>query len=388
MTYKTTAVCCYIGYVTQAVVINFAPLLFVVFHKSYNISYALIGTLVFINFLTQMLVDVLSVFMVDKIGLRRAAVSAHFCCAAGFALFPVLPAVLPDAYTGICIATILYSIGAGLIEVVINPISASLPQKNEGSLIFTHSFYSWGQLTVVLLSTLFLRVFGENSWIFIAPLWGIIPLVNGIMFTKVPMTLPAVEEKREKAGAVISNKVFICILVLMIAAGGAELAMSQWASTFAQNALGVDKTLGDILGPCLFALFMGIGRTVHGAWGEKLNYELHMYLNSVLCILCYVTAVFSKNPYIALAGCSICGYAVSIMWPGVVSLVAQKFPNGSRSLYGLIAIFGDVGCSIAPFITGLVASAVSLKAGLLVNVIFPLMFIIVFKMVKKFSECA
>jgi len=380
MTYKTTGICCYAGYITQAIVINFAPLLFVIFRNNFNISYALIGTLILINFLTQIVVDVLSVFLIDKIGYRVAAVSAHFLCAAGLWLLPILPKLFENAYAGICIATILYSIGGGLIEVVINPIVASIPNKSEGSLVFTHSFYSWGQLLAVLLTTLFLKAFGEIAWTYVSYAWGIIPLVNGIIFIKTPISQPVMEKKHGNIETILKNRTFLCVLILMVAAGGSELAMSQWASTFAQNALGVDKMTGDIMGPCMFALFMGIGRTVHGIWGEKLNYNLHMYLNCILCVICYLVTVIAKNPYTALLGCAFCGYAVSIMWPGVIALVARKFPNTSGSLYGMIAIFGDVGCSLAPFITGIVANSVSLKAGMFINIIYPLIFIAVFRM--------
>lgn len=385
MSYKITKICCYTGYITQAVAINFAPLLFVTFQNTFNISYALIGTLVLINFLVQLGTDIISVFFLDKIGFRVSAVLSQIFAATGFMLLSVLPYMMPNAFLGICIATMIYSVGAGLIEVVINPIMASIPSEGKG-LVFLHSFYCWGQLFVVLLTTLALKVFGASSWVYISPIWGLIPLINGIIFLKAPIAPPESEEKTANGVGLLKNNLFICLAVLMVCAGASELAMGQWASTFAQNALGIDKLTGDLLGPCLFAFFMGIGRTVFGIKGDNLNYKKHMIICSSLCILCYVAAALSKNPYIALLGCAFCGYAVSILWPGTVDLASRIFPNGSGAMYSMIAIFGDVGCSIGPFLTGIIASlkifgSNALKAGLLLNIIYPLVYILI--IVKK-----
>ena len=267
---------------------------------------------------------------------------------------------------------------------------ASVPD-GRGEIIFLHSFYSWGQLLTVLLTTLIIKLFGSDAWGYISLFWGAIPFCNALAFFKAPINEPEETQKRDKIVGFFKSKAFICIAVLMICAGGSELAMSQWASTFAQNALGVDKLTGDLLGPCLFAVFMGIGRTIYGVKADKLNYRLHMSISSVLCIVCYVVAAFAKNPYAALLGCAVCGYAISIMWPGVVQIAAKLFPSGSGAMYGSIAIFGDVGCSIAPFITGIIASVSvlgenSLKAGLISNIIYPLGFLlIVSKLLKKSS---
>lgn len=375
---------------TQAIIINFAPLLFVIFQKSYNLNYALIGTLIFLHFIVQLFTDIFSVFFIDRLGYRVSAFSSQMCCAAGLFLLPVLPNIMPSPFLGICIALIFYSVGAGLIEVVINPVMASVPD-GRGEIIFLHSFYSWGQLLTVLLTTFAIKIFGSNSWGYISLLWGTVPFCNALAFLKAPIVDTIESEKREKIGGLLKNKVFICIIILMICAGGSELAMSQWASTFAQNALGVDKLTGDLLGPCLFAVFMGIGRTIYGIKADKLNYKLHMSVSAVLCIVCYVVAAFAKNPYAALLGCAVCGYAISIMWPGVVQIAAKLFPNGSGAMYGFIAIFGDVGCSIAPFITGIIASISafgesSLKVGLISNVVYPLGFLLIItKLLKKSS---
>ena len=383
MTYKTTQKCCYLGYVIQAISINFLPLLFVMLQNTYNLSYTLIGTLVAVNFLTQLCVDIFSVFFLDKIGYRKSAVISQLCCMAGFVLITVLPEIIPP-YFGLCIGVILYSIGAGLIEVVINPIVAGLPEECGGNFVLTHSFYSWGQLAVVLLTTIALKFFGEASWKCIALFWALIPLINGILFVKTPITPPASKEERRSVSGLFRSKTFIAILILMICAGGSELAMAQWASTFAQNALGIDKTLGDLLGPCLFAFFMGIGRVMYGLMENKINFRKFSIFSCVLCALCYLMTAVSKNPVISLAGCSLCGFAISILWPGTVEIAARKIPNGGGAMYSAVAIFGDIGCSVAPFLTGVVATEISLRTGMLINVIYPIAFILIIrKLIKK-----
>ena len=379
------------GYITQAVVINFAPLLFVMFNREFNISYSAIGALLSVNFAVQITVDLLSVFFVDKLGYRRSAVISQFLCAAGFLLFPFLTYSLPSAYAGIFISTVIYSVGAGIIEIVINPIVASTPRESEsssGALIFLHSFYCWGQLLVVLLTSVAIFLFSDASWGYISVFWGMLPLINGFLFTKTPIVPPPPEEKRERIGGLCTDPTFIILLAMMICAGGSEIAMSQWASTFAQTALGVDKIIGDLLGPCLFALFMGIGRTIHGVFGARLNITRHLYINAVLCIVCYLVAALSRNSYFALAGCAACGYAISIMWPSIVEIAAQKFPDGSGAMYGAVAIFGDVGCSAGAFFTGLIASMpvwgeYGFKVGLGTNIIYPIAFIVLIPVLQR-----
>jgi len=371
----------------QAIAINFMPLLFVMFQNLYDISYALIGTLVAVNFLTQLCVDVFSVFFLDRIGYRKSAVASQFFCVAGFLLITVLPELI-HPYIGLCIGVILYSIGAGLIEVVINPIVAGLPKECDANFVLTHSFYSWGQLVVVLLTTSALRIFGESSWKVIAWLWAILPLVNGLFFIKTPISPPPPEVKRARVSSLLKNKTFLAILILMICAGGSELAMAQWASTFAQNALGIDKMLGDLFGPCLFAFFMGVGRVVYGLYEKKMNFRIYSTVCCVMCVICYFAAALSKSPIISLAGCSLCGFAISTLWPGTVELASKKIPDGSGAMYSAVAIFGDIGCSLAPFLTGIVASMNalgenSLRIGLLTNIIYPITFILVIRKLMK-----
>lgn len=390
MTFKTTRRSCYIGYFVQAVAINFLPLLFVMLQKEYRLSYSLIGTLVAVNFITQLCVDVVSMFFLNKIGYRKSAVLSQLFCTVGFVMLTFLPDIMPP-YLGLSIGVIFYSVGAGLIEVVINPIIAGIPEEYGANFVLIHSFYSWGQLLVVLATTLAVRILGEASWKIVAYFWAIIPLVNGLIFLKTPITPIPANEKKERVNVLFKNRTFIALLFLMICAGGSELAMAQWASTFAQNALGLDKTLGDLFGPCLFALFMGIGRLIYGIYEKRINFKLYFIVSCALCVCCYAMAAFSKNPFVSLAGCSLCGFAISTLWPGTVELASKKFPEGGGAMYSAIAIFGDIGCSIAPFITGLVASMSvwgenALRAGLIVNIIYPIAFIfIIMRLVKKES---
>ena len=394
MTYQTTRKCCYAGYISQAVSINLAPLLFIIFRKTFGISYAQLGLLTLINFLTQLIVDVISAAFLDKISYRVSAVTSQLFCAVGLISLPAL-AQIEHHYLGLCLATVIYSIGAGLIEVVINPIMTAIPDdEGGGSLILLHSFYCWGQLAVVLITTVAIALFGESSWYIVAPCWGLLPLINAFFFVKTPIIEPIGESRQTDGkgddGDTLFSRRFVLILVLMVCAGASEQPMAQWSSIFAQEALGVSKFIGDLLGPSLFALFMGIGRTIHGMYGKKLNFNLHVYINSLLCVLCYMAASLLKNPYAALMGCALCGYAISVMWPGIVSLAAEKFPNGGGAMYGAIAMAGDIGCSAAPYITGIVASMKvwgnnGLKAGMFVSIVYPIVYAAAF---TAFTVCS
>ena len=379
--FKLTKKCCYVGFIVQAIVINFLPLLFITFKNVYNLSYALLGTLISVNFVTQIAVDVLSVFFIEKIGYRKAVVSAQFLCVAGFSLLTFLPDIMAPFF-GIAIAVTLYSIGAGLIEVVINPIIAGMPEQSDGNIVLAHSFYSWGQMSVVLFTAVALKVFGMESWRMVSLFWALIPLVNGVLFLFVPIAPSLEEEKREGVKSLFINKTFIAILLLMICAGGSELAMAQWASAFAQDALGIDKTAGDLLGPCMFAFFMGIGRVIYGVYSSRIKFKIYSVASALLCMLCYVLTALSHNAFVSLAGCALCGFAISTFWPGVVEIASQKFPAGGGAMFSAVAIFGDIGCSIAPFFTGIIASMSvfgenALRAGMFINVIYPLIFILI-----------
>lgn len=403
-TYKQTLHACYFGLITQAVVNNLAPLLFIIFQNQFNISFEMIGRLILINFGTQIAADFLAVKFVDRIGYRIAAISAHIFCALGLIGLGVLPSLLPSPYIGLVIAVVIYAMGGGLIEVMISPIVDSLPGDAKASAMsLLHSFYCWGQMGVVLVTTLIIKLFGNGIWFILPILWSLIPLYNLFRFIKVPLIPTIPEHDKIPVKQLCTSNIFIIALILMMCAGASELTMSQWSSLFAEKGLKVPKLIGDILGPCLFALLMGIGRSIYGFWGHKIVLKKALIASGALCIACYAVTVFIQNPIISLFGCAVCGLSVSLMWPGTLSLTAEYHPKGGTVMFGVLAIFGDVGASIGPWLAGLVSDLaqksaklvaigaannlnpdqVGLKSGLLITMIFPLILFISILFLKK-----
>lgn len=389
-TFKQTIFACYRGFVTQAIVNNLAPLLFIIFQTQFSLSFAMIGNLILINFGTQLVVDVIVVKFADKIGYRRLIVLAHVLCAVGLIALGVLPNVMSVSYAGMVIAVVTYAAGGGITEVLLSPIVDAIPGDDKASAMsLLHSFYCWGQVLVVLVTTLVLSWIGHGLWFLLPIAWSALPIYNAYRFLKVPLMPPAEEHEKMPVKKMLGSKVFLIAMILMLCAGAAELTMSQWSSLFAEEAVGVSKVMGDILGPCLFALLMGIGRTVYGIWGRKINLTLVLVLSALLCVVSYLLAVLSNTPAMALTGLALCGLAVSLMWPGMFSYASRCYPMGGTAMFGILAICGDMGCSIGPWLTGIVSSAVQsspgilagfegmspeqigLKAGLLVGVIFP-----------------
>ncbi|WP_330680501.1 MFS transporter [Holtiella tumoricola] len=388
-TYKHTLKACYFGYITQAIVNNLAPILFIIFQNQFQISLEMLGRLILINFATQIVVDILTVKYVDRMGYRKATVIAHICCALGLISLGVLPKVLPYPYIGLMIAVVLYAIGGGIIEVLVSPIVEFLPGDEKASAMsLLHSFYCWGQVGVVLISTLLLKLIGGDLWFVLPILWALIPLYNVTRFLKVPIIEPHEEEKSMSVKELLSTKGFVIALLLMLAAGASELTMSQWSSLFAEQGLQVPKVMGDLLGPCLFAVLMGAGRMIYGIWGSKINLNRALLGSGILCILCYVVTVFATNPFVSLLGCAVCGLSVSLMWPGTFSLTASTYPRGGTAMFGILAVFGDVGAAVGPWMAGVVSDVVGLglKAGLLVAMIFPILLVIGILMIKKIND--
>lgn len=386
MNYKHTIYASYVGYITQAVVNNFTPLLFLTLTATYGFSLEKITLLTTVNFFVQLLVDLLSVRAIDRIGYRPAIVSAHIFAAVGLAGLAVFPRIFPDAYAGILTSVILYAIGGGIIEVLISPIVEACPtKKKEAAMSLLHSFYCWGQVFLVLMSTLFFAVFGIENWRVLACIWALVPLMNTVYFMLVPI-YPIVEEHEKLSLRVLFGKrVFWLLMVIMVCAGASELAMSQWASAFAESALGISKTVGDLAGPCAFGVFMGIARALYGKFSERIPLKSFMLACAVLCILCYAAAALSANPAAGLAGCAVCGFSVGIFWPGTFSIAAKQIPGGGTALYALLALAGDVGCSGGPTVVGMVANAAggALRTGLLVAVVFPIVIFFGIAMVKE-----
>ncbi len=365
--YKYTKISCYIGYITQAIVINLAPLFFVIFSDKYGIDNASLGTLVLVNFVTQILTDIVAVRLTTKISLRACAVSAHIFSFAGLMLLGILPTVIPNTFVALLVASIIYSIGGGLIEVVISPIVDAIPvEVTEGvggakaaAMSLLHSFYCWGQMSVVLITTFLLSLVGEEMWMFIPFLWAMIPFVNIFGFIRVPFPKFIAESERTPIRKIVTTRLFIVCALLMICSGASELAVAQWASMLAEKGLGVNKVVGDILGPCAFAFFMGIGRMIYGILGVKLPLAKSLFFSSILCVGGYMMITLFQNPVIALLGCSVCGLAVSLMWPGVLSLTAREFTRGGAVLFSLLAICGDIGCSVGPWLAGMVSNNIN-----------------------------
>lgn len=373
--YNHTIYASYIGYITQAIINNFIPLLFLTFQSTYDISLDRIALLVSLNFGIQLIVDFLAAKFVDRIGYRVSVVSAHVLCCVGLVGLAVFPDVFPDAYGGIVAAVILYAVGGGLIEVLISPIVEACPtEKKEGAMSLLHSFYCWGHVFVVLMSTLFFALVGIEHWKILACLWAVIPLVNCIYFMLVPLLVLVEDGQGMSIRELLKNKMFWILFLLMMCAGASEQGMSQWASAFAEMGLGVSKTIGDLAGPCAFAVFMGCSRLFYGKFSEKIKLQKFMLLSCGLCVISYLLAALAPLPFLNLAGCALCGLSVGIMWPGSFSIAAKALSRGGTAMFALLALAGDLGCSSGPAVVGFVSEALgnNLKLGVLAAIVFPI----------------
>lgn len=385
--FRKTIYACFIGYIVQAIVNNFVPLLFLTFEKSYGIPLSQITMLITINFGVQLFIDLLSAGFVDRIGYRASILIAHICAALGLLGLVILPELLPSAFAGLLIAVIIYAVGGGLIEVLISPIMESCPTDNkEKAMSLLHSFYCWGHVAVVLLSTLFFLVFGIENWKILTVLWVIVPAGNVFVFAKAPLA-PLVEEGESGLSLrdLCRQKVFWLLMLMMLCAGASEQSVSQWASTFAEKGLGVGKTLGDLAGPMAFAVLMGSARAFYGKFGEKLDLDRFMLGSSALCVVSYLCISLAPSPVISLIGCAVCGLSVGIMWPGTFSKASASLKNGGTAMFALLALAGDLGCSGGPTLVGSVSSAASenLKVGILAAIIFPILLMAAIKMLGR-----
>lgn len=377
--YQRTMYACFVGYIVQAIVNNFVPLLFLTFEGTYGIEMDRITMLITMNFGVQLVVDLLSAGFVDKIGYRISIVLAHLFSAAGLAGLVFLPGILPDAYTGLCISVVIYALGGGLIEVLISPIMESCPTDNkEKAMSLLHSFYCWGHVGGVLVSTIFFHLAGIENWRILTLLWVVIPVANGIVFLKSPIA-PLIKEGESGLSMkeLFRNKMFWLFLLMMLCAGASEQAVSQWASTFAEQGLGVTKTIGDLAGPMAFAILMGSARAFYGKFGDRLNLDRFMLASGVLCAFSYLCIALAPSPVVSLAGCGICGLSVGIMWPGSFSKASAAIRNGGTAMFALLALAGDLGCSGGPTLVGYVSSAAAdnLRIGILAAIVFPVLLI-------------
>ena len=391
-TYTGTRVACYIGYFVQAIINCLSPVLFIVYQTELSLSYSQLSTLVLVNFLTQLGVDLLSARYVDRIGYRRAVTLAHVLAASGLILLSVLPRQMANPFVGLLIPTVIYAFGSGLIEVLISPIVDSLPSDSKSAgMSLLHSFYCWGQLAVVLVTTLLLRVIGAEHWVFIPLVWAVVPLLNLFNFLTVPLVPPVSAEEKVPVRQLLHSGFFAAALLLMLAAGAAEQAMSQWASLFAETSLHVSKVVGDILGPCLFAALMGAARLFYGLVGAKIRLRNALTASAGLCVAAYLLAALAPWPLVSLLGCGLCGLSVGLMWPGVFSLTSARFSAGGTTMFALLAVFGDLGCAFGPWLTGEVSAAAEsaggalsgLSCGLLAALVFPVLMLILLQIQKR-----
>ena len=372
MTYRHTLYACYLGYVTQAICNNLPSLLFVTFNERFGVTLGQLGLLVSINFAIQMLVDLLAVRYVDRIGHRRAVMLAQILSTVGLVLLGVLPYVMENAFLAILLPIAINAVGGGLLEVLVSPIVESLPgEHKEKAMSLLHSFYCWGSVAVVLLSTAYFSLAGMENWRYLPLIWAILPLANAFLYARVPMRPPLAEHERVPVKTLFSGKAFWVFLLMMLCAGASEHAMSQWSSLFAERGLSVSKTMGDLLGPCAFAVLMGLSRLLYGLFGHRLKVRRAMALSAGLCVGCYLLAAFAPHPLLGLLGCALTGFCVGLMWPGALSMVARVYPQGGTAMFAILALAGDVGCSAGPGLVGWVAGGAGLNAGLVVACVFP-----------------
>jgi len=377
--YRKTIYACFTGYIVQAIINNFIPLLFLTFESIYQIPLSKITTLITINFGIQLLVDLLSAGFIDKIGYRASILIAHVFAAAGLLGLVILPELLENAYAGLLTSVTVYALGGGLIEVLVSPIMESCPTENkEKAMSLLHSFYCWGHVGVVLLSTLFFRMFGIENWKLLTCIWIIVPAVNIFVFANAPIaSLVEDGETGMSMSELCKSKTFWILMLMMLCAGASEQSVSQWASTFAEKGLGVSKTLGDLAGPMAFAVLMGSARAFYGKFGDKIDLDKFMAGSGILCIAAYLCISLAPSPFLSLLGCAVCGLSVGIMWPGSFSKASKALKNGGTAMFALLALAGDLGCSGGPTLAGAVSSALSenLKKGILAAIIFPIMLV-------------
>ena len=384
--YQKTLIACYLGFITQAIAANFAPLLFLTFHRTYQIS---LGRIAFIStafFFTQLLVDLFCAKYVDRIGYRRSVIASEVFSAAGLIGLAFLPSLLPDPYVGILISVIIYAMGSGLIEVLVSPIVEACPFDNKESVMsLLHSFYCWGSVGVILLSTIFFAIFGIENWRILSCIWALSPLFYTINFISCPIDSLTEEGEGFSIRQLFHIPIFWIALILMVCAGASEISMAQWASAYVESALGISKSIGDIIGPCLFAVMMGMSRSFYGKYGENIDLMKFMIGSGALCLVCYLLSALAPLPFLNLVGCAVCGFSVGIMWPGTISIASRKIPLGGTAMFALLAMAGDLGGSVGPGIVGFVTQNANdnLKVGMLAGCVFPTVLVLSVLLLKR-----
>lgn len=379
MNYNHTMYASFVGYMVQAIVNNFVNLLFVTFHNTYGIPMTKITFLITFNFGMQLFIDAIAPKFVDRIGYKVSAVIAHVAAALGLMSLAFLPEMFSDPFVGLLLSVVIYAVGGGLLEVLISPIVEACPSDNkEAAMSLLHSFYCWGHVMVVVVSTIFFAVFGIENWKIMACIWALIPLANAVFFTQVPIASLIEEgETGLTLKQLLSKGLFWLMVLLMVCAGASEQAVSQWASTFAEQGLGVSKTVGDLAGPMLFAVSMGLARTIFGKFGDRLDLQKFILGSGMLCVASYLLIALSPWPILGFLGCGLCGFSVGIMWPGVFSMASAQIRNGGTIMFAYLALAGDLGCGGGPTIVGAIAGLAgnNIKVGVLAAIIFPVLLI-------------
>lgn len=378
--YKKTLIACYLGFVTQAISANFAPLLFLTFKETYGISLEKIALIPLVFYLTQLLIDFAATKFADKIGYRTCVVASQLLSSLGLILMAILPEIVPVPFIGLLLSVVIYAIGSGLIEVLVSPIVEACPFENkDGIMSLVHSFFCWGSMGVVLGSTVFFALFGIENWKILTFIWALVPLYNAFNFINCPIERLVEDGKSMSTRQLLGVPVFWLLIILMICAGASEATMTQWTSAFTESALGVSKTVGDLAGPCMFAMFMGISRMLYGKMSKKVDLTKTMLLCATVCVFCYLLASLSASSILGLAGCALCGLAVGIMWPGTISISSQKCPRGGTAMFAFLALAGDLGAAVSPTMVGRISEMAggNLKVGLFTATVFPIILTLV-----------
>lgn len=387
--YKKTLIACYLGFVTQAITANFSPLLFLTFKNSYGITFEKIAMIPMVFFLTQLLVDLAATKLADKIGYRACVIASQILSTVGLVFMAILPDIVPSPFIGILISVVLYAIGSGLIEVLLSPIVEACPFENkEGSMSLLHSFYCWGAMGVILGSTAFFAIFGIDNWKILTFIWALVPLCNTFNFINCPIERLVEDGKSMGIRKLLKTPIFWLMILLMVCSGASEATMSQWSSAFAEAAIGVSKTIGDLTGPCLFAMFMGLSRMLYGRFSNKLDLTIVMLVCAIMCAGCYLLASLSTLPILGLLGCALCGLTVGIMWPGSISVSSQNCPRGGTAMFAFLALAGDLGSTVSPTLVGSISEMAggNLKIGLLLATVFPIILIIGFIILRILNK--
>ena len=387
VSYTVTKISCYIGYFIQAIVNNLLPILFIALQNVYGLSYEELARIILVNFTVQMITDLNTPLIIKLMGYKKGVTMANIAATAGLVMLSVLPVVMKNSYAAILISVVVMAFGSGLIEVVISPMVEMLPTKNKaGNMAVLHSFYCWGQAVTVVATTLLVLAFGYKGWTFIPLIWAIVPFFNLFFFLPCPIVEPNETVKQDSLKTLIKSRKFRCYLIMMLCGGAAEIAMAQWASMFAQQSLGVSKAIGDLTGPCAFAILMGMGRILYAVFSKQVNFKKLLTVLGIMCFVCYAVVAVCNVPLIALVFCALCGLTVSVFWPGIYSAGAADFPLGGAVMFSAFAMFGDTGCSAGPWVIGLVADKMGLSTGILSASVFPLLLVVTTVILIKIKD--